>query len=155
MEYQMRRMSHKMSEEETLELVKKSKYAVLSLVDVDGLPYGVPLDYIYQDHALYFHGAKEGRKIDGMKKNPRGCAVILGDTSVVPDKFGRKYSSAIIEGSMEFIDEPETKRKVMTYVVEQNSPDFKEKGNVIIEKMLNQVLIYKMNIETMSGKHGI
>jgi nitroimidazol reductase NimA-like FMN-containing flavoprotein (pyridoxamine 5'-phosphate oxidase superfamily) len=155
MERMMRRSNLAMTKEETISLIKSSRFAVLSLIDPDGLPYGVPLDYIYKDNTLYFHGAKEGRKIDSMKMNPKGCAVILGDTAVVPEKFGRKYTSAIIEGPIELIDEPEIKRQVMTWVVELNSPDHQEKGKAIIEKMLDRVLIYKMHMETVSGKHGI
>lgn len=151
----MRRSNLAMTEEETLSLIKSCRFAVLSLTDTDGLPYGVPLDYVFKDNALYFHGAKEGRKIDAMKRNPNGCAVILGDTEVIPEKFGRKYASAIVEGPIELIDDPETKRQVMTWVVETNSPDYMEKGKAIIEKMLDRALIYKMQMETVSGKHGI
>ncbi|HVI42529.1 MAG TPA: pyridoxamine 5'-phosphate oxidase family protein [Anaerovoracaceae bacterium] len=151
----LRRSDLAMADEETLSLIKSCRFAVLSLVDPDGLPYGVPLDYICKDNNLYFHGAKEGRKIDSMKMHPKGCVVILGETIVVSEKFGRKYTSAIIEGPIELIDDPEIKRQVMTWVVESNSPDHKEKGKAIIEKMLDRVLIYKMNMETVSGKHGI
>lgn len=144
-----------MTDEETLSLIRSCRFAVLSLVDPDSLPYGVPLDYIYRDNDLYFHGAKEGRKIDSIKMNPKGCAVIPGDTDVVPEKFGREYTSAIVEGPIELIDDPEMKRQVMTWVVESNSLDHQEKGKAIIEKMLDRVLIYKMHLETVSGKHGI
>jgi len=155
MENKMRRIDRAMSDEETLELVKKSEFAVLSLIDVNGLPYAVPLDYIYHENALYFHGAQEGRKIEAMKLNQRACAVILGETTVVPEKFSRKYTSVIIQGVMEIIDDPETKRQVMMDLVQQYSPDFKEKGNIMIEKSFHKTSIFKLNIETISGKHGI
>jgi nitroimidazol reductase NimA-like FMN-containing flavoprotein (pyridoxamine 5'-phosphate oxidase superfamily) len=155
MKREMRRSLLAMPEKETLELIASGKFAVLSLIDPDGLPYGVPLDYIHKGDFLYFHGAQEGRKIDCMKANPRGCAVILGDTAVIPEKFGRKYTSAIVEGPIELIEDPESKRQIMTWVVENNSPDHMEKGKAIIEKMLDRVLIYKMKMETVSGKHGI
>lgn len=151
----MRRSDLAMPEEQAVSLIKSCKFAVLSLVDPDGLPYGVPLDYIYKENTLYFHGAREGRKIDSMRANPRGCAVILGETSVVPEKFGRRYTSVIAEGPIELMDDPEEKRRVMTWVVEENSPEYKEKGAAIIEKMLDRVLIYKMQIDSISGKHGI
>lgn len=155
MERKMRRSDLAMTKEETVSLIEASRFAVLSLIDPDGLPYGVAMDYIYKDNCLYFHGAKEGRKIDSMIANPNGCAVILGDTAVVPEKFGRKYTSAIVEGPIELINDPDKKRQVMTWVVETNSPDHQEKGKAIIEKMLDRVMIYKMHMETVSGKHGI
>lgn len=151
----MRRSELAVPEEEVFSLIKSCKFAVLSLIDAEGLPYGVALDYVCKDNCLYFHGAKEGRKIDAMRANPRGCAVILGDTEVVPEKFGRKYISAVVEGPMEFIEDQETKRQVMTWVVENSSPEYLEKGKAIIEKMLDRVLIYQMHMETAVGKHGI
>lgn len=151
----MRRHDLAMHREETLALIDTKKYAVLCLVDQEGKPYGVPMDYIRRDDQLFFHGAKEGRKVDSMKNNPYACAVIVGDTEIVPSKFGRKYESVIVEGSIKLIDDLDMKRQVMLWVVERNSPDYVEKGKVIIEKLLERVLVYKMDMEIISGKHGI
>ncbi len=151
----MRRSALGLSIEEVYEIIQGNQYAVVSLVDPKGLPYGVALDYIYKDGHLYFHGAQEGRKVEAMKTNPRACAVILGETAVVPDKFGRKYVSVVAEGPIELINDKEYKRQVMKWVVESNSPDHLEKGYAVIEKMLDRVLIYKMKLENISGKHGI
>jgi nitroimidazol reductase NimA-like FMN-containing flavoprotein (pyridoxamine 5'-phosphate oxidase superfamily) len=151
----MRRSDLALSREEAFELIDRSRYAVVSLVDTEGRPYGVALDYVRKDGYLYFHGAREGRKVDAMKANPWACAVILGDTSVVPDKFGRKYSSVVAEGPVELVDDIEMMRQVMNWVIEFNSPEYLEKGKRVIEKMLDRVLVYKMRLDTVSGKHGI
>jgi len=151
----MRRKDSELSLESTCEILESNNYAVVSLIDAEGMPYGVALDYIYKEGCLYFHGAKEGRKADAMKKNPRACAVILGETKVIPNRFGREYVSAVAEGPITLIDEPEQKRKVMQWVVEHNSLDYLEKGYAVVEKLLERVLIYKMEIEKLSGKHGL
>ena len=151
----MRRKDLAMTQEATLAMIDVQEYAVLCLTDPDGHAYGVPLEYVRKGESLYFHGAREGRKVDSMKVNSWACAVILGDTTVVPEKFGRKYESAIVEGSIELVDDPEQKRQVMTWVAEGRSPDYPEKGRMVIEKMLDRVLIYKMRMEIISGKHGL
>lgn len=151
----MRRKDLALSQEATLALIDAKDYAVLSLTDPDGRAYGVPLDYVRKEDSLYFHGAREGRKVEAMKINPWACAVILGDTAIVPEKFGRKYESAIIEGPIELIDDPEQKRRVMTWVGESRSPGYPEKAQSVIERMLDRVLIYKMQMEIVSGKHGL
>ncbi|HMM19395.1 MAG TPA: pyridoxamine 5'-phosphate oxidase family protein [Selenomonadales bacterium] len=115
----------------------------------------VSSDAFRRGDALYFHGAKEGRKVDSMKINPRACAVIIGNTAIVPEKFGRKYQSAIVEGSIELIDDPDVKRHIMTWVVEARSPGYQEKGLAVIERMLDRVMVYKMNMESVFGKHGL
>ncbi len=151
----MRRHDLAMSREDTITIIDTNGYATLCLIDSGGRPYGVPMDYVRRDDNLFFHGAKEGRKVDSMRANPRACAVIVGNTEIIPDKFGRKYTSAIIEGAIEIIDDSERKRQVMTWVVESRSPQYSEKGRVIIEKLLDRVLVYKMSMESISGKHGL
>ncbi len=151
----MRRNDLALAEAETLALIDKQEYAVLCLTDPDGKPYGVPLDYVRRNDMLYFHGAREGRKVDAMRANERACAVIMGDTAVIPEKFGRMYESAIVEGPVELIDDPEQKRQIMTWVAESRSPGYPEKGQVVIERMLDRVLVYKLRMEVVSGKHGL
>lgn len=151
----MRRNDLAMSYEETLAVIDAQDYAVLCLIDPAGRPYGVPLDYVRRDGFLYFHGAREGRKTDSMMANPRACAVIMGATAIIPEKFGRMYQSAIVEGSIELIDDPEQKRQVMTWVVESRSPGYREKGQAIIARMMDRVLVYKMQMEIITGKHGL
>jgi nitroimidazol reductase NimA-like FMN-containing flavoprotein (pyridoxamine 5'-phosphate oxidase superfamily) len=151
----MRRQDLVLSREETLAIIDENQYAVLCLTDPDGRPYGLPMDYVRQDDVLYFHGSQEGRKIAAMKSNPRVCAVIVGETKIIPARFGREYKTAIVEGTVELINEQEMKRQVMTWVVERKSPDNLEKGKYVIEKMLDRVLVYKVNMEIVSGKHGL
>ena len=151
----MRRLDLVLSQEEALAIVDENQYAVLCLNDPAGRPYGLPMDYVRQGNSLYFHGSKEGRKVNSMKATPWACAVIIGENEIVPHKFGRQYKSVIVEGTIELIDEPEIKRQVMTWVVKRKSPDHFEKGQMVIEKMLDRVLVYKMNMETISGKHGL
>lgn len=151
----MRRKDLAMPPEAVLALIDSKEYAVVSLTDPNGRAYGVPLEYVRKGDHLYFHGAKEGRKVDAMRKNPWACAVILGDTTIVPEKFGRKYESAIVEGQIELIDDPEQKRQVMTWVAESRSPGYPEKAQSIIERMLDRVLVYKMKMEIVAGKHGL
>ena len=151
----MRRQDLVLDRDASLAVIDQNHFAVFCLNDPEQRPYGVPLDYVRKENVLYFHGAKEGRKVSCMKVHPWACAVIIGENEIIPEKFGRQYQSVIVEGSVEFIDDPEMKRQVMSWVVQKKSPDYIEKGQKIIEKMLDRVLIYKMNMEVISGKHGL
>ena len=151
----MRRKDLTITQEATFALIDAKEYAVLCLTDPDGKAYGVPLDYVREGESLFFHGAKEGRKIDSMRANHWACAVIVGDTTIIPEKIGRKYESAIIEGPIELIDDPEQKRQIMTWVVKKRSSAYPEKGQTVIDRMLDRVLVYKMKMEIVSGKHGL
>lgn len=54
------------------EIIRRCRACRLGLSD-EGQPYVVPLNFGYDGHALYFHGAMEGRKIDVIRKNSRVC----------------------------------------------------------------------------------
>ena len=64
----MRRFNQQISDSECLDILKNTKRGVLSLIGDDGYPYGLPIDHWYceKDGKIYFHGAKEGHKIDSI-----------------------------------------------------------------------------------------
>ena len=66
----MRRLDLVLSQEEALAIVDENQYAVLCLNDPEGRPYGLPMDYVREGNSLYFHGSKEGRKVNSMKATP-------------------------------------------------------------------------------------
>lgn len=42
-----------MDKDRAVELLKSSEYGVLSMIDENGLPYGVPLNYVWMATLLY------------------------------------------------------------------------------------------------------
>lgn len=66
-------------------IIRSSTICHLALSEGDQ-PYVVPLNFGYEEGALYFHCAKEGRKIDIIRRNPRVCFSFVGDHRVVPSE---------------------------------------------------------------------
>ena len=67
----MRRIKQQMPDKEALEVLKNAKRGVLSVIGDDGWPYGIWLNPHYReaDGRIYFHGAKDGHKIDALRKD--------------------------------------------------------------------------------------
>ena len=65
---EMRRSKQQFSQEECTEILKQEVRGVLSVLGDDGYPYGIPMDHWYDEGSgnLYFHGAKEGHKLDAI-----------------------------------------------------------------------------------------
>lgn len=73
----MRRINQQLSEEETLEVLGNAKRGVLSVVGDGGWPYGIYINPHYENGKIYFHGGKEGHKIDALRKDPRASFTVI------------------------------------------------------------------------------
>jgi len=117
-------------------------------------PYIVPLCFGYKDNALYFHSARQGKKIDILRKNTKICFEFDTDHEVVSDespcKWTMKYRSVIGKGKASLIHDPEAKRKAFDIITHHYS----NKASTYSESGLNSSLIIKVEIESMAGKQS-
>ncbi|MDZ5016887.1 pyridoxamine 5'-phosphate oxidase, partial [Clostridium perfringens] len=90
---EIRRKDREIEGSQVIEVLKKCEYGILSTVDENGYPYGVPLSYVYANDSIYFHSAVEGHKLENIKKNDKVSFCVVGQTDVLPDKFSTKYES--------------------------------------------------------------
>ena len=138
---------------EAINLLIKCEYGVLSTIGNDGQPYGVPLNYAYKDNCIYFHCARVGHKIDNIENNPKVSFCAIGDTNVLPSKFGTEYESVIIFGIASEIQGIE-RYNALLYILEKYSPEFIEEGKKYIEQKDKATKVIKIEIEHISGKRA-
>lgn len=149
---EMRRSDRKMSRGETLELIEKSIYGVLSTVSPDGYPYGVPVHYVHQDECIYFHCAKEsGLKLDHIAYNAKVCFTVVGETEVLAKQFTTNYESAVAFGIAGEVSGTK-KQEVLEMLMEKYAPQFQESGQKYIQAMGGKTAVYQIRIEHLSGK---
>lgn len=144
----------RMNEQEIRESLHKCSYGILSMVDEEGKPYAVPLNYFYleEEEALYFHCAKKGRKIEALRKNPQVSFVAVEQERIVEEFFTTSYSSVMVEGRVSFVEEDQEKRRLLHILCERLAPTAVERREEVIEKYLPAVTLLRMDIERMSGK---
>ncbi len=147
----MRRSDRAIPDNEASELLQKGEYGVLSTVSDDGQPYGVPLSFAYTGDAIYFHSALEGQKLDNLKENNRVSFCVIGKTEVLPEKFSTKYESAIVFGKASEVT-GEEKQKGLLELVKKYSPGFLKEGLQYIERDGRKTRVYKIEIESLTGK---
>ncbi|MFO7911688.1 MAG: pyridoxamine 5'-phosphate oxidase family protein, partial [Desulfotignum sp.] len=91
------------------QILKQAQVCRLGFVD-NNVPYIVPMNYGYQDQALYFHSAPEGRKIDLIRANPLVCFEV--DELVKMNKaaracdWGVSFKSVIGTGTARILETP-------------------------------------------------
>jgi len=148
---ELRRKDRAIPEAEAKDLLCKADYGILSTVSDDGQPYGVPLNFCIIENCIYFHCAIEGRLVENIKNNRSVSFCIVGNTEILPDKFGMRYESAIVSGNIEevFGDQKQTGLEgfLMKY-----SKNFVQQGREYIEKLRERTRVFKMAIRDISGK---
>jgi nitroimidazol reductase NimA-like FMN-containing flavoprotein (pyridoxamine 5'-phosphate oxidase superfamily) len=146
--------------DEKLEIIAKCKVCRLGLSE-NNYPYIVPLNYgfSYDDGklTLYFHCAKEGKKIDIIKKNNNVCFEIDCDTKLVEGKnpcdYGYEFRSIIGFGKIIFLDIKDEKIDGLNYLMKQQTG--KDKKYYFNENELNNVLVFKMQVDEFTGKQKV
>jgi nitroimidazol reductase NimA-like FMN-containing flavoprotein (pyridoxamine 5'-phosphate oxidase superfamily) len=147
----MRRKDKEIGTDEAINLLTDCEYGVLSTVDNDGQPYGVPLNYAYKDNCIYFHCALKGHKIDNLDDNPKVSFCAVGNTKVLPSEFSTNYVSAVAFGVASEVQGTE-RYNALVLILEKYSPDFMEEGKKYIEKLDKVTKVIKIEIQHISGK---
>jgi nitroimidazol reductase NimA-like FMN-containing flavoprotein (pyridoxamine 5'-phosphate oxidase superfamily) len=147
----MRRKDRAISQQEAMAVLQKAEYGILSVASLDGEPYGVPLNYCFINDAIYFHCASEGRKVDILARNNSVSFCAIGNTEVLPEKFGIKYESVIISGKAEEVTESE-KQSALEGIVKKYSSPFFHEGLEYIKTHIAKTKIYKIVIQSITGK---
>jgi nitroimidazol reductase NimA-like FMN-containing flavoprotein (pyridoxamine 5'-phosphate oxidase superfamily) len=122
-------------------------------------PYIVTLNFGYKwnnELTLYFHCAKEGRKLDLMRENNRVCFEMDIDHELqlgaTPCKGTMKYKSLIGYGTLEIIEDPEEKREGLDLIMDKYGYVGKKEYDA---KLLNITEILKLKVTEISGKKKV
>ena len=152
----MRRSDREVTEKSKLvDILEKGDSCHIALCD-GATPYLVTMNYGYEwtdNLIIYLHCAKEGRKIDLIKKNPKVCfSVDTGHELVVSETacgWGMKYKSVVGNGTIEIIENNAEKIKGLNLLMQHYSgkSDFTYE-----EKMLQATALLKITIADITGK---
>ena len=153
---EMRRSQNEIKDREEIINIIHNCDVIRVGMSVDNMPYIVPLNFGFKDNTFYFHGAKEGRKIDMIKCNPNVCFELdtnhklIGDSDRACD-WTMKYASVMGTGVMTIIETVEDKKNALNILMQQyGGKEAYEYG----EKMLDRIGIMKLDIISMTGKQS-
>ncbi|MCM1174407.1 MAG: pyridoxamine 5'-phosphate oxidase family protein [Blautia sp.] len=152
----MRRKDREVTEtNEIRKILDSCKTACVAMLDGD-LPYVVPLSYGYELEddrlVLYFHCAREGRKLEILKRSPKVCFTIFQEGELLcaetPCGSGYYYSSVIGNGTVSFTGDPGKKRHALQKMFAQQT------GKTIefTEAQADAVCVFQIVSEDYAGK---
>ncbi|MCL2705003.1 MAG: pyridoxamine 5'-phosphate oxidase family protein [Spirochaetaceae bacterium] len=152
----MRRSDREITEKsEIVNILEKGDSCHIALCDGD-TPYLVTMNYGFEwndNLKIYLHCAREGKKIDLIKKNQKVCfSVDTGHELVVSEKacgWGMKYKSVVASGTIEIIENNADKIKGLNLLMKHyaGGTDFQYE-----EKMLQATTVLKITVSEVVGK---
>jgi len=112
--------------EEMIRILTSTNIGRLATVDAEGYPYITPLNFVFHEGCVYFHGAREGEKIDNLTRSPRVCFEVDIPLAYLEVDFNPErnpchthqlYHSVIIRGSASIVPEGQLKTTVLNALV--------------------------------------
>ena len=93
----MRRFKQQLSQEKCIEILTNEPHGVLSLISDTGYPYGFPITHWYDEKTgnIYFHGAKEGHKMDCLKQCDKASFCVMDKGFKQDGEWAIHYQSVI------------------------------------------------------------
>ncbi|MDR1276071.1 MAG: pyridoxamine 5'-phosphate oxidase family protein [Candidatus Accumulibacter sp.] len=153
MEHELRRKDRAVGHDECLELLARGAYGVLATLGEDGEPYPVPLSYVFLGGKIYFHCARQGRKLDNIRACPRVGFTVVGHVQpVFENNFSTLYESVIVFGQASEVTDSDEKYAALYALAEKYLPEHIGKADDYIKRSFPSVAVFAVVPERMSGK---
>jgi hypothetical protein len=149
---EMRRKEKMMTAERAGEILEKGRYGMLTVVQTNGYPYAVPVNYVYRDGKVYVHCAKEGAKIDAIQADSKASFTVVFDDEILQERFTSAFESVVAFGKAFLVDDEAKKLEMLKALIEKYSPDYLEKGYQYAEKDHGKTAMIVFEAEMMTGK---
>ena len=152
---QMRRKRQQLSDEESIDILRKSTAGTLALLGDNDYPYAVPVSYVYAEGRLYFHSALSGHKVDAIRRCDKASFCVIDQDEVHPEKYTTFFRSVIAFGRIHIIEDETEKLKAARRLGNHYNPNHDEALSKEIEAGLSRMLMIRFDIEHLTGKEAI
>lgn len=151
---EMRRKKQYIPNEECIEILKNASNGIMSVSGDDDYPYGVPLNYVYDEGKIIFHCAKTGHKIDAIKNNDKVCFTVIGADKVVPELYATNFKSVVAFGRAKIVEDTDEKIRLTKLLAQKYRPGFEKEMQKEIDFELSALCAICIEIEHMTGKES-
>ena len=153
----MRRFKQQISFEECEKVLYGQPRGVLAVLGDDDYPYTVPLDFIYNDGKIYFHGAAEGHKMDAIRKHNKVSFCVMDEGYRKEGEWALNINSVVVFGriaEVTDINKKDEKLRLLGLKYNPSPEDVEEevKRYIDIEKNIDRITILELTPEHITGK---
>ena len=149
----MRRFKQAVSEEECRKILTEAKRGTFSVIGDDGYPYSLPINFYYDenDNRIYFHGAREGHKVDAIRNCDKVCFTTWNTGYREEGHWEWNVTSVIVFGRAKMIEDRETTEDKVRKLALKYYPT-REEAEEDLARSIGKVQLFAIDIEHMTGK---
>lgn len=126
-------------------------------------PYIIPvnfgIEWVDNNINLYFHSAKQGKKIDIIKQNNRVCFEVDKCHKIIQHdvacSWSADYESVIGNGIIQEMKSIEDKKYGLDFIMQHYGYDVYNKELEYNNNILNKVCVFKILVEDITGKQKL
>ena len=135
-------------------ILKDEKRAAFSVIGDEGYPYTIPINFYYEeaDHTIYFHGAREGHKMDAIQKCNKVCLTTWNQGFKKEGHWEWNATSVVVFGKAELITDTKIIEDRLRKLAEKYYPTVEEVEKEMNGSARSRVQLFAIRIEHMTGK---
>lgn len=115
----------KIENKETIEsIIKACKICFIGMIDLEGAPYVLPMNFAYHEGVVYLHSAPDGGLVDIINNNKKVCITFNDGEELVHQhpnvacSYRMKSRSVVCKGEVSFIDDLDEKREILNLMMQ-------------------------------------
>jgi uncharacterized protein len=144
--------------------LQQARTGVLGMTN-EPYPYAVPVNFVWHNGCIYFHGMGSGKKNNILAKYPHVCFTVYEELGTVTDPApchaDTAYMSVMIFGKVEKLADFEEAAEALQKLVDKYMPDYYSHSltGKLIEKYRsskdgNAVSVYRLTMQEMTAKEN-
>lgn len=142
-----------LTSEQIIKILKAEKRGVLSVLGENGYPYGLPINFWFNEENgyIYFHSGKKGHKNDAVSFDNKVSFCVYDDGYKKDGEWSLNISSVIVFGRMYIVEEIEKTVEIFRKLSLKFTSDT-EYIDSEIKKFAKDTICYELRPEHITGK---
>ena len=139
--------------EDIVTILVNERRGVLSVLGDDGYPYGVPMNYWYNEENgyIYFHSGKKGHKVDSIMKDNKASFCVYDKGYKKDGEWALNIKSVIAFGRIFPVEDYEKSMEICKKLSLKYTSDIEYIENEI-KRFGNATLCFELRPEHITGK---
>ena len=135
-------------------IIRQCPYCMVGITDADGHPYVIPMNFAYEKGIIYLHSGPDGGKLEMIRQHPDVCITFCDGHELVwmhqqvACSYSMKSRSVICRGRVEFVDDMDEKRRILTLLMKQ----YTDYPCTMGDPAVRNVVVWRVRVKQMTGK---